>query len=129
MPQLTLEYTANILEKDQFTTLFSACHELLTHSLNTAIENCKSRAYEATHFFIGDGAQTHAFVHVRLEILAGRTTQVLQETGEQLLTLLTQHFAQTAKHHQLQISLEISELSKHYFKSSDQAPLSLVNTP
>lgn len=116
MPHLVLEYSANVIEKKHLDELLQRCNRLLEESLPTEISNCKSRAYVCDIYSVGAGAANAAFVHVDLKVMAGRTLEKLQTLGQDLLTMLNNHFAESRQKLQLQITLEISELAKTYFK-------------
>lgn len=116
MPQLILEHSANIFEKQNLTKLFQTLHQLLTENLPTQLANCKSRAIEYTTYYVGDGNPNHAFVHINLKVLPGRDFATLQNTGEKIMEESKNYFTESAQKLNLQISLEISELEKIYFK-------------
>lgn len=116
MPQLTLEYSSNIIETDNLTDLLQLCNHLLVTALPTELVSCKSRAIEYKIYSVGEGHPNNAFVHVNLKIMPGRTPDILQNVGEKMLELLAKHFAVSLQNLQLQITLEISDLSPNYFK-------------
>ena len=90
MPQLILEYSSNILEKDSFEALFKKCHELLVKVLPTELATCKSRAIECDTYYIGDGSPKNAFVYVIIEVMPGRSQETLKPTvAGRLRTLFT----------------------------------------
>src|SRR5476651_359506 len=95
MPHLILEFSDNILEKNNITPLFQQCHAILTATLPTPIENCKSRAVEHTCYYLGNGQPKNAFIHVSLQILPGRSAETLQNTGNQLIVLFKNYFAES----------------------------------
>lgn len=116
MPQLRLEYSANVLEKNNMTQLFEACHKTLVEILPTDIKTCKSRAIECESFYVGDGNPKNAFVHVALKVLPGRDAEVLKKVGEVIMDILKNYFSQSLQAFNLQITLEVMELEKTYFK-------------
>lgn len=116
MPHLTLEYSSNIIEQDNFTFLFQQCHKLLAEKLPTELASCKSRAFECKTFLVGDGHVSNAFIHVDLKVMPGRTQDNLQNIGQNLMELFTNHFLHSMKKLNLQITLEVSDLQLHYFK-------------
>ncbi|VVC76387.1 5-carboxymethyl-2-hydroxymuconate Delta-isomerase [Aquicella siphonis] len=116
MPHLTLEFSDNILEKENLSVLFQQCHELLAQTLPTQISGCKSRALEYKNFYIGDGGTMNAFVHADLKVLPGRPEDLLINAGENIMEILKSHFTESRSKLQLQITLEISALEKTYFK-------------
>ncbi|MFA6038193.1 MAG: 5-carboxymethyl-2-hydroxymuconate Delta-isomerase [Legionellales bacterium] len=117
MPQLRLDYTANVIEKNDFPALFKKCHEILATTLPTKINSCKSRAMLQEDYYIGDGDTGHAFVCLQLQIMAGRPKQVRDEVVHLLLDVFKDHFSESLKQLKLQITIELQELSEElYFK-------------
>lgn len=82
----------------------------------TELSTCKSRCVVHKLFYLGDGHQSNAFVHLTVKIMSGRTDEVQNSLGNQLVTLLKNYFEDYPNKSQLQISVEIMELNKHYFK-------------
>lgn len=117
MPHVILEYSGNLIENIEFQALFKECHELLVKHLSTSIQNCKSRAYLCKNYYVGDGNSNNAFVHVTLKIMPGRSKELLNYTGETLLTLFKKYFSESIQKLNLELSLEIVELQGPYFKS------------
>ncbi len=116
MPHLVLEYSANLIEKDKFSELFSELHQLLAEQLPTQLSSCKSRAYEAQNYFVGDGNPNNAFVYLSIHVLPGRSVELLQTVANQVFVLLQNHFAASCEQLKLQISLRFGELDKVYLK-------------
>ena len=116
MPHLILEFSDNVIEQDRFSDLFQQCHQTLAEKLPTNLMSCKSRAIPLEHFYLGDGAESLAFVHGTLKIMPGRTEEVLNQTAEALMSLFKAHFQETAKARHLQLSLEIVSLNSPYVK-------------
>ncbi len=115
MPQLVLEYSSNVIEKEGVQDLLRRFHDLLAEFLPTDINSCKSRAIEHEHYLVGTSRSANCFVHVTLRVLPGRTKVALDEVGKKLTEAMSAHFAQSAKTMKLQVTLEIAEL-QHYFK-------------
>ena len=84
--------------------------------LPTDINSCKSRAIECHHFYIENGAPNNGFVHVSLKIMPGRSFDTLKNLGDNMMTVLKNYFAISLKKLNMQITLEIMELQKTYFK-------------
>lgn len=116
MPHLVLEYSANVIEKNNFNALFQQCHALLAKLLPTDIHNCKSRTLECTSYYVGTGQPQNAFIHVSLKIMPGRDTDTLNQVAQALLSLFQDHFAESLQTLDLQITLEINGLPQTYFK-------------
>ncbi len=123
MPQLILEYSANIIEKDNISTLLASINKLLSEQLPTEIRNCKSRALAYSSFCIGDGNPQNAFVHLNLKIKAGRSRELLNILGNQIIEILKKYFSNSISKLNLEITLEIDELQDSYFKFYSQIPI------
>jgi len=117
MPQINLEFTANVLEKDSIPIVLSALHAMLATTLPTDIETCKSRAIECPIYAIGAGLPNAAFVHCKLSVMPGRGGDILQKIGKLGLDLLNNTFKTSLEKLNLQITIEVVELSKYYFKA------------
>ncbi|KTD17581.1 5-carboxymethyl-2-hydroxymuconate Delta-isomerase [Legionella jordanis] len=117
MPQLTLEYSSNVIEEFPLADFFRKCHDLLSEGLPTKLQNCKSRAICHQQYFIADGQADHAFAHLQIRLLPGRSPGLLQKIAEEVIELLKVHFARSIDQLNLQLSLEIQETG-NYFKIS-----------
>ncbi|HYF98082.1 MAG TPA: 5-carboxymethyl-2-hydroxymuconate Delta-isomerase [Coxiellaceae bacterium] len=116
MPHLILEYSANLLEKDKLSDLFAELHQLLVDSLPTQLASCKSRAYEAKDYRVGDGNAQNAFLHLSVRVMAGRSETLLREIAAKIMAVLKSYFLASSQNLNLQISLELGELGKVYLK-------------
>lgn len=116
MPHLVLEFSSNIIEKNNIQSLFKNCHSILEMMLPTNLISCKSRSIECNIFYIGDGQPKNAFVHLTLKVMPGRSPDTLKTLGDAIMNLLRSHFTESLKHLNLQITLEIIKLQKTYFK-------------
>ena len=117
MPQITLEYTDNIQQKINFPEVFREMHSVLFDVGGIPLENCKSRSIRRSDYFIGKGESNEAFVHVEVAFLAGRGLELKQEIGRRVLQILEKCYSQSLSAHNLQITVEIRELTRElYFK-------------
>jgi 5-carboxymethyl-2-hydroxymuconate isomerase len=116
MPQITLELTANIIEKNNINAVLKKIHAILTSTLPTDIQTCKSRAFICEHFLVGTGDVDMAFIHCTLKIMRGRTPQIQKETGERVLSVLREEYAESLQKFRLQITVEVLELGDTYLK-------------
>ncbi len=116
MPHVTLEYSANLPELASYTPLFSEIHTALHEIAGINLGNCKSRARKAEPFHIADGNAAHAFIHLNIEFVEGRSAQVKQALGSECLALLKRHY-QARLNDQLQITVNIIDIKlDNYFK-------------
>ncbi|MES2219074.1 MAG: 5-carboxymethyl-2-hydroxymuconate Delta-isomerase [Pseudomonadota bacterium] len=121
MPHLILEYSSNLIEKNNFQKLFAEFNPLLAKTLDTDISGCKCRAVELKDYYIGDSNPNQAFVHMELKVLRGRDSAKLRDIGTKLMELARTYFAESFKKLSTQLTLEIVELSPNYFKFSSQS--------
>lgn len=119
MPQLILEMSSNVLEKNVIQTqdLLREVHVILTQMLPTQLASCKSRVIIHDVYRLGDGDERNAFVHVNLKIMSGRSKEILSGVGETLLRLMESHFVMSREKRNCQFSIEIMELAETYFKT------------
>jgi 5-carboxymethyl-2-hydroxymuconate isomerase len=111
-----LEYSKNIDGELDFESLFLRLHQLLAEKLPTDISSCKTRCIAQESFFIGDCHIKNAFAHLTIKILAGRTDDNKNQLGHTILKEM-RHFFHLHQHDlTLQLSVEVMDLDKHYFK-------------
>ncbi len=116
MPQLILEHSSNIFEKDDLFDILNHLNSFLSEKLPTELASCKSRSVEYQTYCIGDGSQNNAFIHINLKVMPGRSLEKLNDVGKSMMDILKQYFCKSAKQLNLQITIEISELQKTYYK-------------
>lgn len=117
MPHLVLEYSNNITSIDRLNPLFDKLHQLLANELPTQLSSCKSRCIAHPLFFIGDQDDTNAFVHLTIKILSGRAESKKSSLGKKILSLLSDFFMTEPSNLKINLSVEIMDLDKNYFKS------------
>lgn len=115
MPHLILEYSNNIDKNLDLKCLFVALHKLLEEKLPTDISNCKSRYIPRELFFIGNGEDKNAFAHLTIKILAGRSDEIKNELGNNMLKIMSDFF-HLKKDAELHLSVELVDLNKDYYK-------------
>jgi 5-carboxymethyl-2-hydroxymuconate isomerase len=115
MPQIVLEYSSNLPTDVDFKGLFSEIHQALQNIAGIRLDNCKSRARVAEHYFIGDGDVNNAFVHLQIRFIEGRTSAVKQAIGEQCLAMLKQYYSESMAAMDLQITVEIDDLLRDFY--------------
>lgn len=117
MPQMTLEYTANIPQEINTRDLFSGLHQTVADILGISVDNCKSRAFRLDAYHIGRREDQGAFAHLEVRFLDGRPLEVKQEVGQQCLSLLEAYFEPSPTELALQITVEVRDIQRAtYFK-------------
>ena len=120
MPQLTLEYTAN-LEFD-VQPLLARLHSELVATGAINLKGLKSRAIRHTEYRIADGNPDYAFVHVNLLIREGRPLEVQKDASQRVLNALKDTFGERFEYGYLSLSVDIKEMR-------DGIALTLHNIP
>ena len=116
MPHLTLEYTKNIDQEINFDDLFPRLHQVLVDIAGIPIGNCKSRACRLDNYYIADGSPQHAFVHLAIRFMEGRSVEVKRMIGRGCLKVLEELCWSPARP-ELQITVEIQDIERTtYFK-------------
>jgi 5-carboxymethyl-2-hydroxymuconate isomerase len=115
MPQITLEYSANLPGAIASEELLLALHRILRDVGGLRIGNCKSRVVPAARFLVGEGEAGGAFVHLDVRFLEGRSPEVRRTVGEALLAALREAYGACGDG--LQITVEIGDIPRAaYFK-------------
>lgn len=95
MPHLTAEYSSN-LDHLAVRPLLHALNAALIASGQFEALDIKSRALRLDDYLVGEADSGHAFVHVRLDLLAGRSDTVKQALSTALLQVLDTQVAAPA---------------------------------
>ncbi len=120
MPQLTLEYTANLGFDVQ--VLLARLHTELVATGAVNLKGLKSRAVCHTEYRIADGNPDYAFVHVSLLIREGRPLDVQQDMAQRVMAVLKQTFGSLFENGHLSLSVDIKEMR-------ERASLTFHNIP
>ena len=120
MPHFILEYSDNLLEEIDHRHLFRNLHRLLVENGPFQMSDIKSRAVAHEDFYISDGNDANAFIHLTLSIFKGRELDIQQRVGNELLAFLENEFARSYKELKCSITVEIKEINTDiYFKISN----------
>lgn len=112
MPHIIVEYTDNIKEEANIPSLLQKInHSLLEHDGLFPIGGIRSRAIELKDYFVADGTEDDAFVHVTLKIGAGRTEERKKIACEKLFEEIKTHFNDLFEKRYLALSLELFEFN------------------
>ena len=112
VPHLYLDYSSNITQSVDFRALFQEIHAAFVEVDGVPINNCKSRAVRRDDFYIGDGQEDHAFVHLQVSALAGRSPDTKTALNQALLSLLEKHYHASLSRLRLQLSVEFRDLER-----------------
>ena len=117
MPHCTLEYSNNIVETINAKQFFHVLHHLLVKEAEINISNIKSRIVVHDQYYVGDGSDNNAFVHLTVAVLKGRSSEIKQNMGHKILAYLENVFAISKEKLNCSITLELLEMNREtYFK-------------
>lgn len=116
MPHIILEHSANIVEKTDFTSLFRQIHEKMMEFGVFNQDDLKSRAYACDNYFIADGKPHHAFVHLEVGILSGRTLEMRDKLSAEITEILKNTFQDSLHERHCIVSLELRELDRETYR-------------
>jgi 5-carboxymethyl-2-hydroxymuconate isomerase len=123
MPHLCLEYSANVVDEVEHIALFKELHEIM--ALASDVQAIKSRAVKQELFFIGDGSEERAFIHLSVCLLAGRSVELKSELSRKLHASLKGLFPKTRAKCRCDFTVSIEDMDPAVYtkesleKSSD----------
>ena len=110
MPHFIVEYTTNLDDAVDFQSLFEQVNHFLASTGVFPLAGIRSRAIALDQYFIADGKQDYAFIHMILKVGAGRDLSVRQKIATELFELLEQFFKPLQEQRLLALSFEVQEL-------------------
>ncbi|HEY9103226.1 5-carboxymethyl-2-hydroxymuconate Delta-isomerase [Chitinimonas sp.] len=115
MPHLVLEYTDNLPDQPDFKQLFSELHTALTGLEGIKLADIKSRAIRLSDWLVGDGASSHAFVHLKLHLIDSRTDAFKQRALAVLQPVLARHYARSLAERDCQLCFEVIDIRGAFY--------------
>ena len=113
MPHLTLEYTNNLPGFDAPATLLEL-NKILAASGHFEESDIKSRAIQLDTFLVGTLPNSGGFVHIKLAIMSGRSTQTKRELSESMLLVLNQ-IGKSAPNTPIQLCVEVLDIDREVY--------------
>lgn len=119
MPHIQVEYSANIQSLDT-TGLLSDINQALIATGVVQAQDLKSRITMNSDYLIGlaDDEVEQAYIHVQLSILSGRTDAEKAKLQDQVLMALQRFKVTCPKKLQVQLSSELIEMSKVFYRKA-----------
>lgn len=113
MPHLIYEYTDNLKAEGDIPGLLRKTNQVVIAQGGVfPIGGIRARALCLTDYCVADGSADDAFVHLTFKMGAGRTAEEKQKVGDELFTMLKEHFAALFARRGLALSMEIVEFSE-----------------
>ncbi|MFE2019658.1 5-carboxymethyl-2-hydroxymuconate Delta-isomerase [Streptomyces sp. NPDC059499] len=91
MPQITVDYSAELDDSFDRRGFALALHPLIAETVTTKAHGCKTRFLRADDSVVGDAVTGYAIVNVSIAILPGRTPEIKAQLTAAALELLTGH--------------------------------------
>lgn len=116
MPQLTLEYSSNLLAEHALepATTLTALNAALAATGEVNEYDIKSRAHRCDVFAVGTAPAQRAFVHVKVGLMTGRTPDTKRRLSQILMDALrTQVSAATSL--DTQLCVEIVDIDRESY--------------
>ncbi|MFC5290778.1 5-carboxymethyl-2-hydroxymuconate Delta-isomerase [Actinokineospora guangxiensis] len=107
MPQITVEYSAEIADSFDRRGFALALHPVLAEVAGTGVAGFKTRFVPLDDVVIGDGAPGVAMVHVRIGLLSGRTGETKKAVSDVAQVVLGKHLSPASA---VQVSVEIVDM-------------------
>ncbi|MCM2414513.1 MULTISPECIES: isomerase [unclassified Streptomyces] len=115
MPQITVDYSAELDDTFDRAGFAGALHPLIAETVTTKIAACKTRFRRVEETVVADAPSGDAIVHVHIALLPGRTPEVRAKLTESVLELLAGHLRPAAGL-TLHLSAETRDLDASYRK-------------
>ena len=122
MPQITLEYTSNIIDVEDFKPLIIKIHRMLETHCSVNITNCKTRIKRIDDFLVGNGNSQDKFIHLEVKLYEGRSQEIISSLGELLIDSVSKYGSIAQKNPELDITVHIIDIERpKYFKYSPES--------
>ncbi len=110
MPNLILEYSDSVEHRVNIQSLLEDLHHV---ALNSGLfERCsvKSRTLRSHNWLVGDVADSKDFIHIRFELLEGRTPEQKRELSQQFMDILVSQAS-----HVYSLTVALQNMEKNSF--------------
>jgi 5-carboxymethyl-2-hydroxymuconate isomerase len=115
MPQITVDYSADLADGFDRPGFAKALHEATVEIAAAKPPACKTRFRPTEDIVVGPEVEGHAHVHVHIALLAGRTDETKARLTQAVLELLRTHL-KPAEGLALHASAEVRDLDPSYAK-------------
>jgi 5-carboxymethyl-2-hydroxymuconate isomerase len=116
MPHCILEASDNLLDQPDWVGLLREINGTLVATGLFRAADIKSRFLRHQVFAIGDGSTDQAFVTLNVQILGGRTDEVMGQLSEALLPVLTRAFPRTFAQMKCSLTVQITDIHRPSYR-------------
>ena len=117
MPHLHMEYTANLTDLNADVALMRLNNTLVGSGQFSAEFDIKSRAVKVETFKVGTALAERAFVHVKLALLSGRSSEIKKQLSESLLAVV-QDLCEWPSSIEVQLCVEILDIDRDSYSKT-----------
>lgn len=110
MPHFVIEYSANLEPDIGLRAIVDAVHKSAADSGLFKIGGIRVRTLKHEIYKIADGNPEHAFLHVRANILEGRSVEDRERLGQTTLAAVDALLAAARERRDIALSVEVSEI-------------------
>lgn len=110
MPHFVIEYSANLEPDIELRAIVDAVHKSAMESGLFKIGGIRVRTLKHETYKIADGNPEHAFLHVRANILEGRSVEDRERLGNATIAAVDALLANAHKKRGIALSVEVSEI-------------------
>ncbi|KRB05508.1 5-carboxymethyl-2-hydroxymuconate isomerase [Pseudomonas sp. Root68] len=117
MPHLHMEYTANLTDLNADVALMRLNNTLVGSGQFATEFDIKSRAVKVETFKVGTALAERAFVHVKLALLSGRSSEIKKQLSESLLAVV-QGLCEWPSSIEVQLCVEILDIDRDSYSKT-----------
>ena len=117
MPHLHMEYTANLTDLNADVALMRLNNTLVGSGQFATEFDIKSRAVKVETFKVGTALAERAFVHVKLALLSGRSSEIKKQLSESLLAVV-QDLCEWPSSIEVQLCVEILDIDRDSYSKT-----------
>lgn len=115
MPVVCFEYTDNLAIDNQVHGFLKETHAELVEIIKTDLLTCRSTITRHQDYLIGNGDPNNAFIQLSIRMLPGRSKEIKNQLGHQLLAMIKQTFNKEIEKNETQIRVYLTEVEKDYY--------------
>ena len=117
MPQCTLEYTDNLVDRPDMRELLLSIHKTLVNTGEFEESKIKSKALKRDFFVVADGVPQRSFVCLAIYIMEGRSDALKAKIAERAIVLLEAAFSKSIATGKCSLTVQVREIDKKSYKS------------
>ena len=115
MPHIVVEHSNNILESINLSEIGKSIHNIFIEVSDTFKMHTLRTRVVSDDYYMADGGD-HCFVHLNIELIAGRADEIKQGLIDKTIAYLNEYFASSISEKGCIISIELREINPNLFK-------------